>query len=125
MAGTERKRSQPVVPIPERTRRIAGTPFGWIDARVLRDGWLGVLAPDAIAVYTFLCVVANRDGVSYYRRDRIGHELGLSEAAVAAALRRLVTLDLIAYRPFHPHAVDGFHQVLSLPGGGPAEGAGA
>lgn len=104
---------------------MAGTPFGWMDARVLREGWIRLLAPEAISVYTFLCVVANHDGVSYYRRDRIGDELGLSDAAVHAALERLKALDLVAYRPFHAHAVDGFHQVLSLPAGGPPGGAGA
>lgn len=125
MAETQRKQSQPIVPIPERTRRIAGTPFGWIDARVLRDGWFRLLTPEAISVYTFLCVAANREGVSYYRRDRIGHELGLSEAEVHAALARLVALDLAAYRPFHQHAADGFHQVLSLRADAPPRGAGA
>jgi len=104
---------------------MAGTPFGWMDARVLREGWIRLLAPEVIAVYAFLCVVANHDGVSYYRRDRIGDALGLSDAAVHAALQRLIALDLVAYRPFHAHAVDGFHQVLSLPAGGPPEGAGA
>lgn len=103
---------------------MAGTPFGWMDARVLRDGWLRVLTPEAIAVYTLLCVAANRDGVSYYRRDRIGHELGLPDASVRVALHRLVALDLVAYRPFHAHAVDGFHQVLALPAGGPPRAAG-
>lgn len=103
-------------------RTMARTPFGWMDARVLRDGWLRVLTPEAIAVYTLLCVAANRDGVSYYRRDRIGHELGLSDTNVRVALHRLIELDLVAYRPFHVHAVDGFHQVVALPEGGPPRG---
>ena len=120
-----RRRSEPIVPRPERTRRMAGTPFGWIDARVLREGWVRLLAPEAIAVYTFLCVVANHDGVSYYRRDRIGLELGLSDATVHASLERLKALDLVAYVPFHAHAADGFHQVLSLPSSGPPGRAGA
>lgn len=119
------RRSPPIVPRPERTRRMAGTPFGWMDARVLRDGWIRLLAPEAVAVYAFLCIVANHDGVSYYRRDRIGLELGLSDAAVHAALERLKALDLVAYRPFHAHAADGFHQVLSLALGGPERAAGA
>jgi hypothetical protein len=62
-------------------------------------------------------LAANRDGVSYYRRERIGRELGLDDAQVHRALRRLEELDLVAYRPFRPGAADGFRQVLSLPAG--------
>ena len=38
---------------------------------------------------------------------------------VQRALTRLQTLDLVAYRPFSPCAVDGFRQVLAVPAGGP------
>ena len=110
-----------VTPRPERVRSLGETPFGWIDARVLRAGWLEALTPQATAAYTFLCLVANRQGVSWYRRDRIRLALGISEDALWLALRRLDALDLVAYRPFGRHASDGFHQVLSLPPHGPPE----
>jgi hypothetical protein len=93
--------------------------FGWLDARLHRDGWLEALTPSALAAYVFLCLAADREGVSFYRRDRIGRALGLDDAEVARALRRLRDLDLVGYAPFSAHAVDGFHQVLSLPPGGP------
>jgi len=97
---------------------VSGRAFGWIDAR-LRRGWLELLPPDALATYVFLCLAADRQGVSFYRRDRIGLALGLGDAEVAAALRRLRQLDLVAYAPFSAHAVDGFHQVLALPAAPP------
>lgn len=108
-----------VVPRPDRVRRTAGAGFGWIDARLLRDGWLSALPAPAAAVYVFLCLAADRHGVSFYRRDRIGRALGLDVVEVARALSRLRELDLVAFAPFRPHTVDGFHQVLALPAGGP------
>jgi len=113
------RRRQARVPRPDRSRTLQGTPFGWLDARLHRRGWLRKLSCEALAVYTFLCLVADRQGVSYYRRDRISLELGLSDQAVHQALHRLCELDLVAYAPFHVHAADGYHQVLGLPCGNP------
>lgn len=110
------------VPRPDRQRRLSGTPFGWLDARLLRQGWLRALRPEATAVYAFLCLAANRQGVSYYRRERIGRELGLDEVLLDRALVRLEELGLTAYAPFRPGAVDGFHQVLALPEGQAPQG---
>ena len=116
------KRSTPrrvVVPRPDRVRHLQGVAFGWLDARLLQDRWLPAVPAPALAVYAFLCLAADRQGVSFYRRDRIGGALGLDDHEVARALARLRELDLVAYAPFRPHTVDGFHQVLSLPTSGP------
>ena len=111
------RRAPVVIPRPDRLRRLRGARFGWIAAGIHRQGWLRLLDCEALAAYAFLCLAANRDGVSYYRRERIGRELGLDDAQVHRALRRLEELDLVAYRPFRPGAADGFRQVLSLPAG--------
>jgi len=108
-----------IVPRPDRVRRIGNHGFGWIDTRLNGEGWLSVLTPGDIAVYVFLCLVADRRGVSWYRRDRIRRALGIGEDEVSAALRRLRELELVAYRPFGRQASEGFHQVLELPPGGP------
>ena len=102
-----------VVPRPERVRKIAGPGFGWIDARIRTAGWLEVMSPAVIAVYTFLCLAANRQGVSWYRRDTMWRALGLDEDELHQAIARLIELDLVAYRPFSRRASDGFHQVLA------------
>ena len=115
MSEVIHRASRVVVPRPDRRRRLGQAGFGWIDARLRSHGWLELLSPTAIAVYAFLCLVADRDGVSWYRRDRIRHELGLTEAELQAALGRLRELELVAYQPFGRHASDGFHQVLGLP----------
>ncbi|MCO5172380.1 MAG: helix-turn-helix domain-containing protein [Planctomycetes bacterium] len=106
-----------VVPRPDRVRSLRGVTFGWLDARLLRDGWLRALPLEALSTYVFLCLAADRQGVSFYRRARLGQELGLDERQVVRALDELRALDLVAYAPFHPGAPDGFHQVLALPGG--------
>ncbi len=118
--GNRKRRSyRVVIPRPERLRQLRSTAFGWIDARLWRDGWLIAMQPSDIAVYLFLCLVANHQGVSWYRRDRIGEALNLSEDETRRSLRRLIELDLIAYTPFSRHDSEGFRQVLSLPSSGP------
>jgi hypothetical protein len=96
-------------------RSLRGARFGWLDAELLRRGWLREVPAEATAVYAFLCLAADRDGVSFYRCSRIGEELGLDEQQVARSLARLRELDLVAYAPFRLGAPDGYHQVLSLP----------
>lgn len=112
MSGQHRRAR---VPRPERLRSINGVAFGWIDARLWRREWLRVLSPEEITVYVFLCLVADRQGVSFYRRDRIAHHVGLEIGQVDRALRGLRDRELLAYEPFSTHAPDGFHQVLALP----------
>lgn len=108
-------RRTPRVPRPDRTRSLQGTPFGWIDARLLRQAWLSLLGPEATAAYAFLCLAADRSGTSYYRHARIAQALSLPEDRLERALTRLRELDLVAYAPFQPGSPDGFHQVLTLP----------
>lgn len=108
-----------LVPRPDRIRTLDGVAFGWLDARLRQDAWFSAMTPQALAVYAFLCVVADRNGVSFYRRERIARELGLEEAEATATLARLRELDLVAYAPFRSGAADGFHQVMSLPDAGP------
>jgi hypothetical protein len=120
MNRRRRNSAQVVVPNPERVRALGGAAgFGWLDARLWRDGWLEVLSAEDLAVYVFLCLVADRQGVSWYRRDRIRASLGLGEQAVWQALLRLEALGLVAYRPFHAQASEGFRQVLAVPPQGP------
>lgn len=111
-----------IVPDPERLRDIRRAHFGWIDARIQRDGWLERLPVEAWAVYAFLCLAADPQGVSFYRRDRISLVLGIDDVLLQRALGRLVELGLVGYRPFDDKASDGFHQVLAVPAAGPTAG---
>jgi hypothetical protein len=92
---------------PERLR-TPERPFGWVPFRLLRGGWLGQLSAGSQLLYFFLCLVADRQGLSYWGDPRLAQVLGLGEAEVARARAALGAHDLVAY-------ADGLYQVLSLP----------
>lgn len=99
-----------VSPLPLKTERIRRLepPFGWIPFALVRSGFLGELASSSQQLYFFLCLVADRQGMSYYGDRRLGELLHLSPTTLRTARAELIQLDLIAY--------DGrLYQVLSLP----------
>jgi hypothetical protein len=103
----------PRIPQPHRVRTIPRS-FGWVDHRLLRDGYLASLTPEDLGVYLFLVLAANRDGVSFYRKDKIAHTLGLTWDQLEEARGRLLARHLVAFEPFGPNEVDGYYQVLPL-----------
>jgi len=111
------RRLVPVVPSPERIRRIRGS-FAWLDHRLLREGHLDRLSLVDIAVYLYLVLVADRNGVSFYRKDVISKRLGIDWSQFEESKARLLERGLIAFRPFAPRDVDGFYQILDVPAGG-------
>lgn len=106
-----RERSLPALRaplVPERVRRIGADGFAFLSHRFLRDGFLSSLDRDELALYVFLVVSGNRDGVSFYRYDAICSILRLTLDDFIAARNGLIAKDLIAF--------DGTRfQVLSLP----------
>lgn len=106
------KLRQPLVP--ERVRRIEGQGFAFLLHRFLPDGFLQALARDQLALYVFLVLAGNRDGVSFYRDDAICSTLTLCLDDDIAARNDLIDMDLIAF--------DGTRdQVLSLPDAPPSK----
>lgn len=93
-------------PCPERLRRVPRQ-FSWIDHRLVRDGHIKGHSPGALALYLFLCTVADEQGLSYYSAERIGELLGFGGADLREARGELEAAGLVAYR--RP-----FYQVLSL-----------
>lgn len=97
---------QPLVP--QRIRGIHGQGFAFILHRFLRDGFLQALSRDQLALYLFLVLAGNRQGVSFYRYDAICSILAFGLDDYIAARNGLIDMDLIAF--------DGTRfQVLSLP----------
>jgi hypothetical protein len=83
-------------------------PFGWIPFRVLTSGLLEQLSPPAKLLLFFLCLVADRDGVSFYGPRRITALLGLESPELVDAVEELRHADVLAF--------DGqVYQLLSLP----------
>ena len=105
-----------VIPRPENVRRIRGT-FSWIDHRLIRDGHLEELTRDEFALYAFLVLVGDRNGVSFYRLETICRYLDYMDwGDFHRARKGLIEYGLIAFQPFRPHEPNGFYQVLPLDG---------
>jgi hypothetical protein len=103
-------KTKPVL-CPERLRHVPRQ-FSWIDQRLVRDGHIRGRTPDALALYLFLCTVADAQGASYYSDATAGELLSLSPARLHSARAELVAAGLVAWR--RP-----FYQVLGLePGAG-------
>ena len=117
-------RPHPRPPRPDLIRRPAGA-FGWLDAQLLHDGWLGRLGADAIATLVLLALAADRSGASFYGRERMAVALGLSRQEVDRALDRLLGLSLVAHRPWRDGLPDGVWQLLPLPASRSQRGGGA
>jgi hypothetical protein len=107
----------PLVPAPDRVRRIQGS-FAWLDHRLLREGHVERMTLQDLAVYVFLVLAADRTGTSFYRKDVVCRKLGLDWGEFEESKARLLERRFIAFRPFSPHDVDGFYQVLPVPIGG-------
>jgi hypothetical protein len=63
MAGSPKQQRAPVRP--DRVRRIDGG-FAFVPNRFLHDGFLASLGRDELALYLFLVLAGDRNGVSFY-----------------------------------------------------------
>ena len=101
------------VPQPSRVRKIEGS-FAWIDHRLLRAGYLAVMSHHEQALYLLLALAADRNGVSFYRREKICDCLALDDGQFQVARDRLVDLGLIAFQPYTVLSPNGFYQLLPV-----------
>ena len=86
--------------VAQRLRRPPVTGWSWMDRRFLREHG-DYLSRDAILLYLFLAVVADRHGLSYYSDHTLSSRLRLSLPALAQAREELLERDLIAHElPF-------------------------
>ncbi len=103
-----------VVPYPDRIRRVSKG-FGWVDHRLLRESWLRDMSATEVVVYLFLVLASDREGVSFYRKEKIADTTGLDFCDLGQAIADLESKGLIAFRPFCKHNPNGFYQVLEVP----------
>ena len=92
-----------------RMRKAPPRGFGWVDHRLLRDGYIGRCSPQALALYVVLVCASDAQGLSYYSDPRIAQLLTLEPATLSFARRELIALGLIAYQK-------PLYQLLSLEG---------
>jgi len=101
------------IPQPQRVRKIQQS-FAWIDHRLLRYGYLPVMTQTDQSLYLFLVLAADRNGVSFYRKEKICDRLGLDFHEFEVARDRLIDMRLIAFEPYSALTPNGFHQVLPV-----------
>jgi hypothetical protein len=94
-------------------RRITHS-FAWIDHRLLRSGFVQVMTHHDQSLYLLLNLVADRNGVSFYRKEKICDLLDLDFGQFEIARDRLIQLGLVAFTPYSALSVNGFHQVLPV-----------
>ena len=63
----------------DRIRCIRGG-FGWVDHRLVRDHYVEQCSTVALALYLFLVVVADADGVSYWGDSAVCDRLRIGKA---------------------------------------------
>jgi len=98
-------KTKPVL-CPQRLRHVPRQ-FSWIDQRLVRDRHIKGRTPQALALYLFLCTVADAQGISYYSDAAVVGMLGFGAPELRAARAELVAARLVAYS-------SPFYQVLSL-----------
>ena len=103
---------------PHRVRKIEKS-FAWIDHRLLRNGYLAGMTHQDQSLYLFLALVADRNGVSFYRKEKICDQLGLDFGAFEVARDRLIDLKLIAFESYSAMSPNGHYQVLPVDGSPP------
>lgn len=101
-------------PRPDLIRRPAGR-FGWLEDRLLHEDWLSRLGPEGTSVLVLLALAADRHGASFYGRERMAGKLGIRRQDVDQALKRMLELRLVAYRPWRQGHPEGIWQLLPLP----------
>jgi hypothetical protein len=107
------KRKLPLL-VPGRLRDMPPS-FAWIDHRLRALGWIERFEPADFAMYVFLVLAADREGLSCWRLDRIERAVPCFDRhALWEARDRLIRNDLIAYRPWRKGDADGCYQVLSI-----------
>ena len=103
------------IPQPQSIRKIDGS-FAWLDHRLLRNGFVEVMTPDDLLLYVFLILVADRNGVSFYRKEKICDTLSFDFHRFEVARDRLISMGLIAFEAYSICSPNGHYQVLPIRG---------
>jgi replication initiation and membrane attachment protein DnaB len=77
--------------------RSIGPGFGWLDHRLVRDHYVERCSHGALALYLFLVVVADGDGISWWSERNLAGRLGMEVDRLRQARAELEAADLVAY----------------------------
>jgi len=101
------------IPQPKKIRNIKGS-FAWIDHRLMRNGFIEVMTHQDLALYMFLILAADRNGVSFYRKEKICEAVLLDFSQFEIARDRLINMKLVAFEGYSVLSPNGYYQVLSI-----------
>jgi hypothetical protein len=101
------------IPQPKNIRNIKGS-FAWIDHRLIRNGFINVMTHNDIVLYLFLILAADKNGVSFYRKEKMCETMSLDYNKFEVARDRLITMKLIAFESYSALSPNGYYQVLPI-----------
>ena len=101
------------IPQHKKTRNIKGS-FAWIDHRLIRNGFMKTMTHQDMALYLFLILVADKNGVSFYRKEKICEAVSLDYSQFEIAKDRLVNMKLIAFESYSVLSPNGYYQILPI-----------
>ena len=101
------------MPQSQKIRKIESS-FAWIDHRLVRNGYLQLMTHDDMVLYLFLVLVADRNGVSFYRKEKICDAVSLDFSQFEIAKDRLINMKLIAFKSYSVLSPNGYYQVLPI-----------
>ena len=94
---------------PKRKRKLPSS-YSWVDHRLMRDRFLHTLDVYETALYFFLVLVGDQQGLSYYSDRTVCRALSIEYEQMQRSRLELIRKSLIAYGP-------PLYQVLELPEG--------
>ncbi len=101
------------IPQPKNIRNIKGS-FAWLDHRLVRNGFLEVMTHQDMVLYLFLVLVADKNGVSFYRKEKICQAVSLDYNQFEIAKDRLINMNLIAFESYSMLSPNGYYQILPI-----------
>jgi hypothetical protein len=101
------------LPQPKNIRTIKGS-FAWIDHRLIRNGFLDVMTHEDVVLYLFLVLVADKNGVSFYRKEKICEAVSLDYNQFEITKDRLINMKLIAFEGYSALSPNGYYQILPI-----------
>ena len=101
------------IPQPKNIRNIKSS-FAWIDHNLMRNGFIETMTHQEIALYLFLILAADKNGVSFYRKEKICQAVSLDYSRFEIAKDRLVNMNLIAFEGYSVLSPNGYYQVLLI-----------
>jgi len=101
------------IPQPQKVRKIENS-FAWIDHRLMRNGFFEVMTHQDLVLYMFLILAADRNGVSFYRKEKICDAVSLDFSQLEIAKDRLINMKLIAFESYSVLSPNGYYQVLPV-----------